>query len=301
MIAKLISRIDENNYYFYFDGHVYKVYDEVYDEEKTAGEGEFHLIRRLDDYEEKKVMKSLGNRTVESLEDILVDLTKMYTDYFTGQLYELWEQELEVKQTENKNNKKRNFEEELEKDPSIDYRRKLQDKDLTEDERIIALNIVEIIKEEILNSKLLWKQINFESYKKILRKLIEIARGEVLIARHTSNKSSAFVRDAIVSRDELKNITQLRLEAFFIKPKNDNAYATFVSSETIPLDGKYAVKIDEETSKYYGYSYLGSYRVNYDGDIVDVIREENGEINLVSSLKKFTIYSYGYRSNTEKN
>lgn len=295
MIAKLISRINENNYYFYFDGHVY----EVYDEEKVAENGESHFIRRLEDYEEKEVMKSLGNRTVETLEDILVDLTKMHIDYFPDELYELLEQEDEAKQTENKNNKKRNFEEELEKDPSIDYRRKLQDKNLTEDERIIALNIVEIIKEEILNSELLWEQIDFESYKKILRKLIEIARGEVLIVRHTGHKSSALASNAIVSRDELKDITKLRIRTFFREPQNDTAYA--ISSETIPLDGNYAVQIDEETSKYHGCSYLGSYRVNYDGDIVDVIRAKNGEINLVSSLEKFTSCSYSYRSTKEKN
>lgn len=295
MIAKLISRIDENNYYFYFNGHVY----EVFDEDEIAEDGEFHFIRRLEADEENEVMKSLGTINVEALEDILVDLTKMYIDYFPDELEELSEQEFEGKQTENKNNKKRNFEEELEKDPRIDYRRKLQDKDLTEDERIIALNIVEIIKEEILNSELSWEQINIESYKKILRKLIEIARGEVLIARYTCHKSSAFVNDAIVSRDELKDIAQLRMRSFFRDPKNDNAYA--ISSETIPLDGKYAVNIDEGTSKYYGYSYLGSYRVNYNGDIVDVIRAENGEINLVSSLEKFTSYSANNRRcNTEK-
>ena len=299
MIAKLISRIDDNNYYFYFDGHIYEVYDEEFDENESDGDGESHFIRRLEEDEEKEVMKSLGNRNVGSLEEILVDLTKMYIDYFPDELYELLDKEIEEKETENKNNKTRKFEEELEKDPSIDYRRTLQDTDLTEDERMIASNIATIIKEEILNSELSWEQINFENYKKILRKLIEIAKGETLIARHTGLKASAFVNDAIVSRDELKNIELLRKRSFFREPQNDSAYA--ISSETIPLNGDNTVRIVDETSKYHGYSYLGSYRVNYDGDIVDVIRAENGEIIFVSSLEGLTSYSTNsFRYNTEE-
>ena len=223
----------------------------------------------------------------------------MYIDYFPDELYELLDKEIEEKETENKNNKTRKFEEELEKDPSIDYRRTLQDTDLTEDERMIASNIATIIKEEILNSELSWEQINFENYKKILRKLIEIAKGETLIARHTGLKASAFVNDAIVSRDELKNIELLRKRSFFREPQNDSAYA--ISSETIPLNGDNTVRIVDETSKYHGYSYLGSYRVNYDGDIVDVIRAENGEIIFVSSLEGLTSYSTNsFRYNTEE-